>query len=155
MTRSSGEYIIGTCPFHVHCPLKSRRERAIHSKWKHFVKKRDGQNWKPFYNLLFGIYWLRSYLIWLHDKEYACQVGVMGSIPGLDTWHGVGNGNPLQYSCLGNFMDRGAWWATLQSVGHDLVTKQQQRNRKEMLNVTEEVSISIELILEKNNRSTN
>ena len=57
------EYIIGTCLFHVHCPLKSRRERAIHSKWKHFVKKRDGQNLKPFYNLLFGIYWLRSYLV--------------------------------------------------------------------------------------------
>ena len=40
-------------------------------------------------------------------------------------------------------------------VGYDLVTKQQQRNRKEMLNVTEEVSISIELILEKNDRPTN
>ena len=37
-----------------------------------------------------------------------------------------GNGNPLQYSCLGNPMDRGAWWATVHGVarvGHDLTTK--------------------------------
>ena len=40
-------------------------------------------------------------------------------------------------------------------VGHDLVTKQQQRNRKEMSNVTEEVSISVEFILEKNDRLRN
>ena len=39
---------------------------------------------------------------------------------------GEGNGNPLQYSCLENPMDRGAWWATVHGVarvGHDLVTK--------------------------------
>ena len=41
-----------------------------------------------------------------------------------------GNGNPLQYSCLGNPMDRGAWWAKfmgLQRVGHDWVTKEQRQ----------------------------
>ena len=40
----------------------------------------------------------------------------------------VGNGNPLQYSCLGNPMNGGAWWVIvhgLQRIGHDLVTKQQ------------------------------
>ena len=46
-----------------------------------------------------------------------------GSIPGLGKSPGEGNGNPLQYSCLGNPMDRGAWWATqsmgLPRVGHD------------------------------------
>ena len=36
----------------------------------------------------------------------------MGSIPGLGRSPGEGNGNPLQYSCLENPMDRGAWWAT-------------------------------------------
>ena len=39
---------------------------------------------------------------------------------------GDGNDNPLQYSCLENVMDRGAWWATVHGVarvGHDLVTK--------------------------------
>ena len=39
-----------------------------------------------------------------------------GLIPGLRRFLGVGNGNSLQYSCLGNFMDRGAWWATVCGV---------------------------------------
>jgi len=45
-------------------------------------------------------------------KESACSVGDLGSIPGLGRSPGEGNSNPLQYSCLGNPMDRGAWWAT-------------------------------------------
>ena len=40
----------------------------------------------------------------------------MGLIPGLGRSPGGGNGNPLQYSCLGNSMDRGAWQATVQGV---------------------------------------
>jgi len=38
------------------------------------------------------------------------------SIPGSGRSLGVGNGNPIQYSSLGNPMDRGAWWATVQGV---------------------------------------
>ena len=45
-----------------------------------------------------------------NGKESACNVGDLGSIPGLGRSPGEGNGNPLQYSCLGNLMDRGAWW---------------------------------------------
>ena len=41
---------------------------------------------------------------------------VMGSIPGLGRSPGEGNGNPIQYSCLGNPMDRGAWQATVLGV---------------------------------------
>ena len=41
---------------------------------------------------------------------------VMGSIPGLGRSPGDGNGNPIQYSCLGNPMDRGAWQATVLGV---------------------------------------
>ena len=44
-------------------------------------------------------------------KESACSAGDLGSIPGSGRFPGEGNGNPLQYSCLGNPMDRGAWWA--------------------------------------------
>ena len=40
----------------------------------------------------------------------------VGLIPGSGGFPGVGNGNPLQYSCLKNSMDRGAWWATAQGV---------------------------------------
>ena len=38
----------------------------------------------------------------------------MGSIPGSGRFSGIGNGNPIQYSCLENSMDRGTWWATVQ-----------------------------------------
>ena len=46
-------------------------------------------------------------------KESACNAGDLGSIPGLGRSPGGGHGNPLQYSCLENPMDRGAWWATV------------------------------------------
>ena len=52
----------------------------------------------------------------------AGDTGDVGSIPGSGRYPGIGNGNPLQYSCLGNPMDRQAWWATVQGVaivGHD------------------------------------
>ena len=42
--------------------------------------------------------------------------GDVGSVPGLGKSPGEGNGNPLQYSCLENPMDRGAWWATVHWV---------------------------------------
>ena len=42
--------------------------------------------------------------------------GDMGSIPGLERSPEEGHGNPLQYSCLENPMDRGAWWATVHRV---------------------------------------
>ena len=46
----------------------------------------------------------------------ACKAGDPGSIPGLGGSLGEGIGNPLQYSCLENSMDRGTWWA-IQSMG--------------------------------------
>ena len=49
---------------------------------------------------------------WLNDEDSICQARDPGWIPGLGRSPGEGNGNPLQYSCLGNPMDRGAWWAT-------------------------------------------
>ena len=45
-------------------------------------------------------------------KNPHANVGHLGSFPGLGRCPGVGNGNPLQYSCLENFMDRGTWQAT-------------------------------------------
>ena len=44
-------------------------------------------------------------------KVSACNVGDLGLILGLERSPGEGNGHPLQYSCLENPMDRGAWWA--------------------------------------------
>ena len=50
---------------------------------------------------------------WLSGKESACNAGDEGSVPGSGRSLGERNGNPLQYVCLGNPMDRGAWWATV------------------------------------------
>ena len=55
-------------------------------------------------------------------KESACSAGDPGSIPGSGRSPGEGNGNPLQYPCLENPMERGAWWAIshgVAKVGHD------------------------------------
>ena len=49
-------------------------------------------------------------------KASACNAGDLGSIPGSRSSPGERNGNPLQYSCLENPMDRGAWWATVHGV---------------------------------------
>ena len=50
------------------------------------------------------------------DKASACNAGDLGSIPGLGKTPGGGNGNPLQYSCLENPMDREAWQAMVHGV---------------------------------------
>ena len=49
-------------------------------------------------------------------KNPPANVGDTGSISGSGRSPGEGNGNPLQYSCLGNPLDRGAWWATVHGV---------------------------------------
>ena len=49
-------------------------------------------------------------------KKLPANAGDLGSIPGLGRSPGEGNGNPLQYSCPGNPILRGAWWATVQGV---------------------------------------
>ena len=49
-------------------------------------------------------------------KEFGYSAGDLGSIPGSRKYPGEGNGNPLQYSCLENSMDRGAWRATVHGV---------------------------------------
>ena len=49
-------------------------------------------------------------------KESICNVGNQGSIPGLGRSPGGGHGNPLQYSCLENLGDGGAWWAAVYGV---------------------------------------
>ena len=50
------------------------------------------------------------------EKNLPANAGDMGSIPGSGRSPGEGNDNPLGYSCLGNSMDRGAWWATFDGV---------------------------------------
>ena len=62
------------------------------------------------------VHWHKGFLCSLVGKELACSAGDLGLIPGLGRSAGEGNGNPLQYSCLKNHTDRGAWWAAVHGV---------------------------------------
>ena len=75
---------------------------------------------------------LEGLLWWFSGKESACQAEDTGTIPGSERAPGEGNCNPLQYSCLENPMDRGAWQTTVHGVArvvYNLATKQQHRFR--------------------------
>ena len=69
-------------------------------------------------NLYSDIAWIRLPK-WLSGKQTACQAGDVGLIPGPRRSAGEGSDNPLQYSCLGNTKDRGAWQATVHGVAKE------------------------------------
>ena len=56
---------------------------------------------------------------WLNSKESACNAGDMTLIPGSGRSPGEGNGNPLQYYCLGNSIERGVRWAIVHGVAKE------------------------------------
>ena len=65
---------------------------------------------------MLSITWNLLLLFWgfpggLDSNESTCNAGDLGLIPGLGRFPGEGHGNPLQYFCLENPMDRGTWWA--------------------------------------------
>ena len=67
-------------------------------------------------------FWSEGMSLGRRSKFRSCQYRDLGLIPGSGRSPEVGNGNPLQYSCLENCMYRGTWWATSmesQRVGHD------------------------------------
>ena len=75
--------------------------------------------------LIFRIYKQWGFPCSSVGKKSACNAGDLGSIPGLGRYPGEENGNPPQYSCLENPIDR-AWQATVNGIArvvHDLVTK--------------------------------
>ena len=60
-------------------------------------------------------------------KESVCNTGDTGSVPELGRSHGEGHGNPLQYSCLENCMNRGAWHAIANGVAESRTRLKQAR----------------------------
>ena len=83
------------------CSVISVKQARAFSSWN---------IWTPFYDML------RGFCHSSVGKESASNAGDLGSIPGWGRSPGEGNGNPLQYSCLENPMDRGAWRATVHGV---------------------------------------
>ena len=78
-------------------------------------------------------------------KYPPANAGDAGSIPGLGRFPGGGNGNPLGYYCLGNCMDRGAWWATVYG-GHNESAITEQLS----MHVISEILVSMNLSLKIN-----
>ena len=64
-------------------------------------------------------------------KNPPANAGGAGSIPGSGRPPGGGNGNPLEYSCLGNPMDRGGWQATVHGVAKESDTMQRLNNKQQ------------------------
>ena len=70
---------------------------------------------------------------WLSGKESACNAGAKYSIPGSGRSPREGYGNPLQYSCLENPIDRGAWQATVCSVAKSWDTSEVTEHKRTLL----------------------
>ena len=104
-------------------------------KWQNYGNKLvvmgQGKGWKGFTNrsvaggscsderVLWPVTWIYRCPSGSRGKEATYNAGDIGDTdltPGLGRSPGVGNGNPLQYSCLDNSMDREAWWATVLGV---------------------------------------
>ena len=73
----------------------------------------------------------RGFLGGSDGKESVCHIGDPGSIPGSGRFPGEGNSNPLQYSCLENPMDRGAWPVTVHRVAESDTTEQLTHTQKD------------------------
>ena len=76
--------------------------------------------WVCLWNSLMLVCFIWSFPDGSDGKESACNAGDVGLIPGLGRSPGGGNGNPLQYSCLGNPTDREAWRVTVHGVAKEL-----------------------------------
>ena len=81
-----------------------------------------------------------QFFVWLPRrlsvKNLPANAREADSIPGLGRVSGEGNGNPLQYSCLGNPMDRGAWWPAVQGVAKSQTRLTNQVHKHTVLHTT-------------------
>ena len=104
-------------------PLKTERNVVMWMDLKSVTQSERSQKEKNKYHILMHICGFPHSSV---GKSSACNAGDSGLIPGSGRSPGAGNGNPLQYSCLENPMDGGAWQATVHRatrVRHNLATK--------------------------------
>ena len=93
---------------------------------------------------------LRWYSLFDTDgKESACSAGDLGMIPGSGRSPGEGNGYPLQYSCLENSMDRGAWWLNFTNFQRNTNQNQNEISSHTCLLSIKQKITSVGKVLEK------
>ena len=110
--------------FHSFCSGNyHRRNLHYQNDWLQYKFMISNLSWaslaaqQPFCSSLVGSLGLPR---WFSGKESTCSAGVAGLIPGLGRSPGERNVIPLQYSCMENAMDRGAWQATVHGVAKEL-----------------------------------
>ena len=99
------------CHFLLQCMKVKSESEVTHS----CPTPRDPMDCSPPGSSIHGIFQARV-------LEWGAIQPNTGSIPGLGRSHGEGNGNPLQYSCLGNSVDRRAWWVIVHGTAKELGT---------------------------------
>ena len=101
------------------CPGARFHLREVSRKLKLARLSNESRN-NTYFSFLFGDlaypFWTMGFPGSSDGKASACNVEDPSSVPGLGRSPGKGNGKPLQYSCLENSMDGGAWWATVHGV---------------------------------------
>ena len=102
----------GNFGVHVNLDDLGFAENVSLNLYNNFIKKQilGGGNWCD-------LSYMKGSASSSDGKASACNAEDPGSIPRLGRSPGEGNGNPLQYSCLENSMDKGAWWATVHGGG--------------------------------------
>ena len=110
---------------------QQRKEMERSWVWNSIIKQKTQSSLGPLLPMDLS-FCKRIYLLWGFSggsavKNLPANAGDAGLIPGLGRSPKEGNGNPLQFYCLGNSMDRGGWWAIVHEVTkrHNLVIKQQ------------------------------
>ena len=95
--------------------MVTSHDSCLQSLWLKITERTLGQ-WQLYraFRVLKMLLMLQLNSTWL--EKSTCQAGKMGLIPELRRSPGEGNGNPFQYSCLGNPMDKGAWQTTVHKV---------------------------------------
>ena len=105
------------CISHLHIYLflliVTHIENCLHFNNYNYITTENFILFSPFLSLSLGL------PRWFSGKESTCQCRRHGFNPGSGRFPEGGNGNPLHYSCLGNFMDRGAWWATVHGIARE------------------------------------
>ena len=93
----------------------------VHGSASHLLR----ENQYSIRNILILLPFLWASLVAQTVKNWPVTREPPGSIPGSERAPGEGNGNPLQYSCLENLMDRGIWWVTVHGVAKESDTTEQ------------------------------